>query len=165
MRQLTARERAQVVSWYAQLGSVTVVRRKFRASYNRTPPSRKTVLKWVNRFSEEGSVENKKHDRSRTTRSTELSNAVLGAFECPGMSISRAARLFDIGTTTVHRILREASFYPYKLQVVHQLREGDYERRIRFCKGGTPAHIRQPGSHRLFAVQRRGEFPSQRQRE
>lgn len=103
---------------------------------------------WVKRFEEEGSVINKKHDYPNTTRTDDLSNAVLGVFEGrPGMSTNRAARLFDVGTATVHRILKSHGHFPYKVQVVHELEPEDYDRRVEFCReeleriSSNPAHI------------------------
>lgn len=134
MRQVTVRERANVVLWYTELRSVALVQRKFRASYNRPAPTRRTILKWAERFREDGSVANKAHDYPNTTRTEELSNFVLGVFEGqPGMSTRRAARLFDVGRSTVHRVLRSNSQFPYKVQVLHELEPEDYTRRVQFC--------------------------------
>ncbi|GBM37566.1 hypothetical protein AVEN_227964-1 [Araneus ventricosus] len=44
------REQAQVVEWFIEFKSATQVQRKFRITYNRSPPSRPTIYEWQERF-------------------------------------------------------------------------------------------------------------------
>ena len=53
----------------------------------------------------------------------------------PRLSIRRLAVRFGATTTTVHRILRGyLKLFPYKLQLLQRLKQGDKVKRLRFCR-------------------------------
>ncbi|RZC33688.1 HTH 37 and/or MarR 2 domain containing protein, partial [Asbolus verrucosus] len=50
------------------------------------------------------------------------------------VSQRQISRQTEISQSSVSRILRESKFHPYHVTLVQEPREGDYERRVRFCK-------------------------------
>ncbi|KAG0426518.1 hypothetical protein HPB47_026379 [Ixodes persulcatus] len=93
MRQLGSKERFQVVLWYTATGSFKQVRTKCRAAFNRRPPSRPTIIKWVTRFAQDGREYNKSPNHVETSPKRRQQQAVLDAFEAqPHLSIRRAAQ-------------------------------------------------------------------------
>ena len=57
-------EKVNCVLWLAELKSTVAVQRKFRIEYNKEPPHRNTIAKWMKKFKETGSV----HDKPRSGR-------------------------------------------------------------------------------------------------
>ena len=55
-------EKVNCVLWLAELKSTVAVQRKFRIEYNKEPPHRNTIAKWMKKFKETGSV----HDKPRS---------------------------------------------------------------------------------------------------
>ena len=55
-------EKVNCVLWLAELKSTVAVQRKFRIEYNKEPPHRNTIVKWMKKFKETGSV----HDKPRS---------------------------------------------------------------------------------------------------
>jgi hypothetical protein len=52
----TNAEKVQTVGWYAELGSIIAVQRRFRAEYYRDPPDVKRIKEWKAAFLETESV-------------------------------------------------------------------------------------------------------------
>jgi len=102
---------------------------------NRNSISKSTVQKTVKRFEETGSVK----DCPRTGRPKDATNeeknldVLLSVVENPHSSIRRLKQAHDISTFSVHKILKNNRFHPYKIFVTQELMEGDYNRRIEFC--------------------------------
>ena len=57
-------EKVNCVLWLAELKSTVAVQKKFRIEYNKEPPHRNTIAKWMKKFKETGSV----HDKPRSGR-------------------------------------------------------------------------------------------------
>ena len=55
----TRQQKAHCVTWYIETHSTTSVRRQFQTRYRETPPSRNTIIRWVDNFNSEGNVENR----------------------------------------------------------------------------------------------------------
>ena len=150
MRQLTRKQRSQVVLWYTELGSFKKVRRKFFLEFGLRPPSKSVIWMWARRFAEESSVKNKTHVFHVPPQKEELRFAIVGAFEAdPHLSLRRAARLFGVSTHTVRKAIREMR--PYKLGLIHELLPGDYEKRLDFCRDEL-LRIAQDPSHLQFLL-------------
>lgn len=54
--------------------------------------------------------------------------------ENPTASVRRIGNQTRVPKSTVHEILQGQKYYPYKPTIVQGLREGDFERRMRFCE-------------------------------
>lgn len=92
------------------------------------------VLDLVNKFQETGSVGNKiVKNRRVLTEAAQIE--ILGNFAMdPQTSIPKVSRLTNISVGSVHKTLRLNKFFPYKIQLLQQLAEDDYDRRIEFCE-------------------------------
>ena len=54
-------EQVHCVFWLTELKSTTALQTKFRIEYNKEYSQRNTIVKWINKFKERGSV----HDKPR----------------------------------------------------------------------------------------------------
>jgi transposase len=97
---------------------------------NRNPISKSTVTKTLKRFNETGSVTNRlKVGRPRICTNEENSfNILLDVVENPKTSVLQAAL----------NILKRAKYHPYKIHLVHELNEDDFDRRLQFCEVMMP---------------------------
>jgi len=51
----------------------------------------------------------------------------------PHTSINCVAQQHEIGTASVHKILKKNKWHPYKLHLVQELFEDDFDRHVQFC--------------------------------
>lgn len=99
--------------------------------------SRKYVLDLVSKFRETGSLANKKRDPQRElpVRNEATVVGVLGQVAAdPTTSTRKLATVTNIPRTTIRRILKQHKFHPYKIHLVHELNEDDFDRRQEFCE-------------------------------
>lgn len=130
----TPQERAQAIWWYAETNSVIQVQRNFRRVFQKDPPSRNTIKAWKQHFLATGSVV-KSHGGGNVRVSEERVAAVRQAYErSPRKSVRQAGRELQMPKSTVHKILRRSlSFHAYKLQLVHELKPDDGNKRQEFA--------------------------------
>lgn len=96
---------------------------------------RKYVLELIAKFRETGSVANKKRNVQRPVRNEVTQVAVLGhAIMDPRLSTRQLALVSGINRRSVQRILKSNHFHPYKIKLVQELNEDDYDRRLEFCE-------------------------------
>lgn len=127
-------ERAKIAAWYEWTKSVTIVQRKFRSEFNKEPPVRNTILHYHKSLMEIGSVQNVQKKRKRTSRTDENVQGVLDHFRNdPHSSMRRTALALAMSRTTIQRVLHDAKWHPYKVQVVHKLFDEDKANRIQFA--------------------------------
>lgn len=94
-------------------------------------------MELVRKFDETGSVQNKKHNRSRSVTNEALQIGVLGLLEADRTQFSSVKKLSEgcgVPQTSVYRILKLTKYYPYKIRLLHELDEDDYYRRAEFCE-------------------------------
>ena len=130
----TVAEKARVVWWYAELGSIVAVQRRFRREYQRDPPNAKTIRVWKHNFLETGSVA-KKHGGGRKSVSEDNVQRISETFHrSPRKSIRRASQELAIPKSTVHRVVRKhLKLYAYKLQILQALKPNDRPQRAAFA--------------------------------
>ena len=92
--QLTDEQRIVLVECFLDVKSYTVVINRFRQIFqNRTPPTKRSIKKLIQKFQERGSVQNQNAGRSgrlRTTRSAPNVDQVSAALEAnPRLSARR----------------------------------------------------------------------------
>jgi len=97
--------------------------------------SKSTVIRTIQRFEDTGSIKNRpRSGRRKTTTKNDKALDVLQSFvEDPHISINRVAQKHKIGYGSVHKILKLNKWHPYKLHLVQELSEDDFDRRIEFC--------------------------------
>ena len=125
-------EKAKLVKFVHETGSIVAAQRRFRLQFNRVPPHRHSIRKWVKQFSEIGDVKNKKSP-GRPRIPDETVDAIRTAMLfSPHTSVRRLALQLQIPSSTAHKILHsKLKFRAYKFQVVQHLQVADYDARIR----------------------------------
>lgn len=140
MPQLTERERIEIlmmIGFGDRTRSHAEVCRLFNNLHpNHNPISRSTVTKTLTRYNLNGNVRNSfKSGRPKTaTDETTTLNVALELEETPQTSTTSLALNNDISRRSIGRILRKEKYYPYKVRLVQELSEDDYDRRVEFCE-------------------------------
>jgi len=142
MHQWNGQQRALAIKmFYKNSDSFKAAQREFRHFYNLgrhgAVPSKHAITNWINNFEETGSALKKKptgRPRSaRTPQNIDVVHEVV--LRSPRRSIRKQAAAVEISRESVRRILHlDLKFHPYKLQVVQQLKENDYQLRLEFCQ-------------------------------
>ena len=129
--------RAFVVEQFVKNGkSVVAMQRSFRRhfSLNRHDPvpTGKTIRQWVSNFRQTSSaLKRRRSGRPRTRTAEENVTAVTD----PRRSLRKHAFALHMSATSVHRILhRSLHMHPYKIMVVQELSESDYETRTNLSR-------------------------------
>ena len=130
----TPQQRAQTVFWYAETKSIIAVQRNYRREYGGNAPDGKTIKAWCEKFLATGSVK-KESGGARTRVSEEKIEEIRAGFQrSPQKSIRQASRQFNVPRSTVHRVLhKRLRLYPYKVQIVQQIKPDDRPRRQAFA--------------------------------
>ena len=134
--------RAFVIEEFVTNGeSVVATQRSFRRhfSLNRHDPvpTGKTIHRWVSNFRQISSALNRRRSgRPRTRTAQKNVTAVADSIEqSPRRSIRKHAFALHMSATSVHRILhRSLHMHPYKIMVVQELSERDYETRTNLSR-------------------------------
>lgn len=102
---------------------------------NRNPITRSTVSKLVKKFNQNGSVKDLSKSGRRKTASTENKSLDVCVMleDDPHLSTRQISRELDISQTSVMRILRDNKFHPYKVRLVQELSDDDFDRREEFA--------------------------------
>lgn len=102
----------------------------------RNPISKSTVFRTIQRFEETGSIQDRpRSGRPQTATNEEKSMDVLQTFvEDPHTSIVSAASQHGISRFSVSKVLKTNNFKGYKMHLVHELCEDDFDRRLEFCE-------------------------------
>ena len=139
--------RAFVIEEFVKNGeSVVATQRSFRRhfSLNRHDPvpTGKTIHRWVSNFRQTSSALNRiRSGRPRTRTAQENVTAVADSIEqSPRRSIRKHAFALHMSATSVHRILHwSLHTHPYKIMVVQELSERDYETRTSLETFSSPS--------------------------
>uniref|UniRef100_A0A914PQU3 DUF4817 domain-containing protein n=1 Tax=Panagrolaimus davidi TaxID=227884 RepID=A0A914PQU3_9BILA len=113
------------------------VQARFRQVYGRNErvPDRRSLRQWFTKFEESGSVQRKERRNTRFVRTEENVQDTLEIFAAePHMSQRRAANELGFSHQTVHRILKEYKWHPYKLQMIQALEPNDLVSRVTFAQ-------------------------------
>ena len=138
MAQYTKEERVFMVKCYLETKRPDHVINAFRIQFpNRNVPSKSTIYRNVEKYSNEGSSLNLNKGRSgrrRSVRTQANIDRVREALE-ENPHISTRRNGLQLSQTAVHRIIRhEIKWHPYKIHVRHELKQQDMARRVRFSQ-------------------------------
>ncbi|KAL1491580.1 hypothetical protein ABEB36_012155 [Hypothenemus hampei] len=134
----TLQQRTEIIFIYGECGRCA---RRTAEIFNERNPNtnvkHKYVLKLVAKFTETGSVGNKK--RVQMCVLDEAAQIeVLGSFVAePTTSLRSMARQVGMSHETVRKALKFHKFHPYKMQMLQQLFDDNFDRRIQFCETMT----------------------------
>ena len=96
---------------------------------------RKYVLELVAKFRETGSVANKKRNIENPIRNEATEVGVLGqVIVDPTLSTRKLQTSCGVSRRTIQRILKAHNFHPYKIHLVQELNEDDFDKRLEFCE-------------------------------
>lgn len=122
---------------YLRTGSIVVAQRAFREEFQRRDAPRKhSILRYAERYSDEGLMAPQEDMPSHTRRTIENIATVSGAIERrPNESVGCLWHQTGCCSTSVHGILHnDWDVFPYKVQIVQSLTNGDPGKRCHFCK-------------------------------
>lgn len=142
MPQWSGEYRAFAIEAFFKSGdSYVSARRQVCSRYNirrlSDGPSVNLIRSWVQRFRETSSALNTPQPGpSRTSRTTENIREVERSLrENPRISVRKRAAALGLPKTIVHEILQEdLKFHPFKIQLVQELKENDFNLRKNFCE-------------------------------
>lgn len=134
----TIAERVEIVSIYFQNhDNASETARLFNNLHPGRSVRHKYVLELIQKFKETGSVTNKKRDPEREFPVVnEVTNMeVIGQVSAdPTLSTRKLAAITNLSRWTIRKILKKFKFHPYKIKLLHELNEDDYDRRLEFCE-------------------------------
>lgn len=95
-----------------------------------------TVQKTYQRFQDTGSVKDRQRlGRPKTATNEDSSIEILQSFvEDPHFSMRKASQAHDTSVMSIHRVLKNAKYHPYKINLVQELVADDFDRRVEFCE-------------------------------
>lgn len=111
-------------------------RREFNVERYGRIPTRQTVMRQVRDFENRGNVALNFREGVRTVRTPERTQRVKQAvLRSPKRSATRQSIALHIASKTLRRILHfDLYLHPYKIQVVHKLKEADRFVHVAFCR-------------------------------
>lgn len=130
-------EKSAAVLLYAETKSIIATKRRFRLKFVKTPPRRNSILSWVRKFQEEGSLERKTYFKNRDNPDylERLLNVQDVLFQNNNqISIRKMANVLHISKSEVQRCLRILKLTPYKIHIFQKLKERDFEKRLLMCE-------------------------------
>lgn len=135
----TPQQRAQYLLWYIELGSSHPdFKRKMTTELGKNIriPKKQGLEQWKTKLLSTGTLHNLPHTMPKVTRTTDNIEAVRGMVEeNANVSVRQIRNQLGISIGTVHKILTEdLNLYPYKAQVVQELKPGDPEARSSFAR-------------------------------
>lgn len=139
MAPLSTKQRIEILIIYGY-GDKKRTQREVCEIFNQLYPDgelqQSTVSKIHKNFIETGNVLDKPRSgrpRTATTEETSL-NVLLSVHENPHISTTQIALNENVSRRSVSRMLKLEKFHPYKIQLVHELVDDDYDRRLEFCE-------------------------------
>ncbi|KAJ8912778.1 hypothetical protein NQ315_002535 [Exocentrus adspersus] len=102
---------------------------------NRNPITRSTVSKLLKKFNQTGAIKDlSKSGRIKTATTEDKSLDVCVMLEDdPHLSTRQISRELDISQTSIMKILHDNKFHPYKVRLVQELSDDDFDRREEFA--------------------------------
>ena len=133
-----------VVNTFNETKNVNTVMERFIRTYERTLTA-KTVRKTILKFQEHGTILNRNKGNSGrliTKRTAENIELVRHEIE-ENKQFSSRRNGTGISRTTIRRIIKNyLNYFPCKSRTCHELLEGDFQLRVRFCKWFLQKHER-----------------------
>lgn len=138
MERLSTEQRTKVVQFYFESQhSIIQTQRSYRNFFHvRNAPSAPTIYRLVQRFGQQGAVcDLPRAGRPRAVRN-EVSIARVQASieENPETSTRRRSQQLGMSRRSLQRILHMLHLFPYKMQLVHELKPNDAQERIQYSR-------------------------------
>ena len=130
-----------VETFFKSNDSYVIARRQFCSKFGirriRDGPSVNLIRSWVQRFRATASSMNvPRPGPSRSSRTPENIELVESSLrENPRLSIRKRAASLGLPRAIIHEILKkDLKFHPFKIQIVQELKESDFDLRKNFCE-------------------------------
>lgn len=136
--ELSERERITILmmrGYGDRIRSYEQVKNLFNDSFpNRNPISKSGVQKTIQRFEETGSVKDRPKSGRPTTATDEENSldVLLSVGENPHVSTNFVSQSVEISRRSVGRVLHKHGYKAYKIHLVQELSEDDFDRRVEF---------------------------------
>ena len=129
-------KRTFLMKKYYELGSFRSVQKAWRTKFmNERAPCVNTIKYTVQRFEKSGSVTSSTPTHAKPSHKKEEAKNQLKDLVSnnPSLSIRKATAITGISYGSVRSILKDdINLKPYKLHEWHELKEGDYQKRVTF---------------------------------
>lgn len=128
-----------VETFFKNSDSFAKTQRLFRTHFNvgrhGAVPDRKTIGNWVTLFRNTASTQKRIGGSRKTVRTpANVERVRVAVTRSRKRSARKQVLSLQISNRSVRRILhQDLHFHPYKIQVVQELKEPDYNRRVMFC--------------------------------
>ena len=135
--QFSLSQRIFILETYFKTSSYKDVREKFVEKFDdKEPPTNRSIRLLVKKFRETGSAGNKGHNKPRSVLSDGLLSGIRNELTAkPNLSLRKIAANKNISLGSSHTAVRKIlKLYPYKIQVLQQLSETDFTKRISYCR-------------------------------
>ena len=132
----TPKDKAQCALWMARFNSAHKARSQFyRENGKKFAPNASSIKRWYNTLISTGFVDSQIKVGRPPVADDIVQNVSRIFNDNPQTTIREATQQLPIGKSTVQRIVRKKlKLYPYKIKLVHALREEDYARREEFAR-------------------------------
>lgn len=130
-------ERIAMVKMFYELQDARAVTRAWGQTFATAPPHRMTVLWNVEKFEETGSVKMRSGKHERSVLHTDNLQAVadlVAANEGLPLSVRQGAAQLGLARDSYHRALKELGLKCYRPQLVVELSDDDFDRRMQHCE-------------------------------
>lgn len=108
------------------------------------PISQSTVSKIERKYREFGHVRDKPRSGRPQIDQIVKENVVLSAIEDPHVTVRQLANEYNIAKSSVSKIFKKVKYHPYKIRLLHELAEDDFDRRLQFCEDFMSRNDRYP---------------------
>jgi transposase len=129
-------QRVFVLEHYFSTRSYAEYQNAFRNSFpDSVVPNKSTIQCLVGRFRETGSIGEKR----RSGRPSVLSNGSLEdirvrLLHSPRKSLRKLSQQIGMTYGSIQRATKRLKLHPYRVQICHELKEIDKEKRMRYCR-------------------------------
>ena len=136
----STQEKVKIVEFYLATRSITLTQRKFRTHFKvKIAPTRNSILNIIEKFSNDGSVENRYHGATGTTRTVRtqalIEKAKVIMEEDPRTPLRHLSQQAGVSYSTARRVLIEdLGLYPYKMWTRQKLTPKNMTDRVEFCR-------------------------------
>lgn len=127
------------------------MRRRFRQTYEQTPPSNKPILRWYKQFKDTESVHIQKSPGRPKTSEENVERLRQSCFRSPKKSIARRSLELGIPKTTIQNVIyKRLRLHTYKIQLRHQNKPADQPKRVDYASEMLNRIDNDPNLTKLF---------------
>ncbi|KAJ8950459.1 hypothetical protein NQ318_010337 [Aromia moschata] len=101
---------------------------------DREPVSQSTVSRIERKYRELGHVRDAPRQGRPKINENVQQDVILSALENPHCTVRQVSRDLNIGKSSVSNIFKKVKYHPYRVRLIHELAEDDFDRRTEFCE-------------------------------